>query len=121
MSGSRNGETATSEASTEDIRRLPAGRTASVSVVAACRGQHPPREWSRQAVSNNAGCKFSITPSCSTTALSVLKTTFGYSSFRGPQADIIDHVVAAMTRWYSMPTGGVAVTAIRSRRCCEVA
>ena len=40
------------------------------------------------------------------TALEILKTTFGYDSFRGPQADIIDHVAAGHDALVLMPTGG---------------
>jgi ATP-dependent DNA helicase RecQ len=40
------------------------------------------------------------------TALDILKTTFGYSSFRGPQADIIDHVASGHDALVLMPTGG---------------
>ena len=40
------------------------------------------------------------------TALEILKTTFGYSSFRGPQADIIDHVASGHDALVLMPTGG---------------
>ena len=42
----------------------------------------------------------------STTALDILKTTFGYPSFRGPQADIIDHVGGGGDALVLMPTGG---------------
>ena len=41
-----------------------------------------------------------------TTALQVLKTTFGYPSFRGPQADIIEHIEAGNDALVLMPTGG---------------
>ncbi len=40
------------------------------------------------------------------TALEILKTTFGYDSFRGPQADIIDHVASGHDALVLMPTGG---------------
>jgi ATP-dependent DNA helicase RecQ len=40
------------------------------------------------------------------TALQVLNTTFGYPSFRGPQADIIAHVEAGNDALVLMPTGG---------------
>ena len=40
------------------------------------------------------------------TALEILKTTFGYASFRGPQADIIDHVSGGQDALVLMPTGG---------------
>jgi ATP-dependent DNA helicase RecQ len=39
-------------------------------------------------------------------ALSVLKKVFGYASFRGPQADIIDHVTHGGDSLVLMPTGG---------------
>ena len=42
----------------------------------------------------------------STAALDILKTTFGYPSFRGPQADIIDHVGGGGDALVLMPTGG---------------
>ena len=41
-----------------------------------------------------------------TTALSVLETTFGYSEFRGRQAEIIDTVIAGGDALVLMPTGG---------------
>jgi ATP-dependent DNA helicase RecQ len=40
------------------------------------------------------------------TALQVLKNTFGYPSFRGPQADIIAHIEAGNDALVLMPTGG---------------
>ena len=40
------------------------------------------------------------------TALEILKTTFGYDRFRGPQADIIDHVSDGHDALVLMPTGG---------------
>ena len=39
-------------------------------------------------------------------ALSTLQEVFGYASFRGPQADIVDHVVAGGDALVLMPTGG---------------
>jgi ATP-dependent DNA helicase RecQ len=39
-------------------------------------------------------------------ALQILNTTFGYPSFRGPQADIIDHVGNGSDALVLMPTGG---------------
>jgi len=36
----------------------------------------------------------------------ILKEVFGYSAFRGPQRDIIDHVVAGGDALVLMPTGG---------------
>jgi ATP-dependent DNA helicase RecQ len=41
-----------------------------------------------------------------TTALSVLETTFGYSEFRGQQAEIIDTVISGGDALVLMPTGG---------------
>jgi ATP-dependent DNA helicase RecQ len=39
-------------------------------------------------------------------ALHVLETVFGYSSFRGPQADIVHHVAGGGDALVLMPTGG---------------
>ncbi|MFM9915051.1 MAG: RecQ family ATP-dependent DNA helicase, partial [Rhizobacter sp.] len=39
-------------------------------------------------------------------ALSVLQTVFGYSAFRGAQAQIVDHVCAGGDALVLMPTGG---------------
>ena len=39
-------------------------------------------------------------------ALATLERVFGYSAFRGPQQDIIDHVVAGGDALVLMPTGG---------------
>ncbi|MDO9225980.1 MAG: DNA helicase RecQ [Pseudomonadota bacterium] len=41
-----------------------------------------------------------------TRALSLLKDVFGYPEFRGPQAEIIEHVVAGGDALALMPTGG---------------
>jgi ATP-dependent DNA helicase RecQ len=41
-----------------------------------------------------------------TTALDVLKTIYGYDAFRGPQARIVDHVIAGANAFVLMPTGG---------------
>ena len=38
-------------------------------------------------------------------ALQILKKTYGYDSFRGQQAEIIDHVVAGRHAFVLMPTG----------------
>src|SRR5258706_7975106 len=40
------------------------------------------------------------------TSLSLLKSVFGYPAFRGPQAEIIDHVAAGGDCLVLMPTGG---------------
>ena len=39
-------------------------------------------------------------------ALQILKTIYGYDAFRGPQADIVDHVMAGGNAFVLMPTGG---------------
>ncbi len=39
-------------------------------------------------------------------ALSLLRTVFGYSSFRGAQAEIVDHIAAGGDALVLMPTGG---------------
>ncbi|WP_187972591.1 DNA helicase RecQ [Aquibium microcysteis] len=36
----------------------------------------------------------------------ILKTVYGYDAFRGPQARIVDHVVAGNNAFVLMPTGG---------------
>ena len=41
-----------------------------------------------------------------TTALTLLKDVFGYGAFRGPQAEIVDHVIAGGDALVLMPTGG---------------
>ena len=38
--------------------------------------------------------------------LSILQKTYGYPSFRGQQAEIIDHVIAGQNAFVLMPTGG---------------
>ncbi|HRO88536.1 MAG TPA: DEAD/DEAH box helicase, partial [Chiayiivirga sp.] len=40
------------------------------------------------------------------TPLELLKRVFGYDSFRGEQAAIIDHLVAGRDALVLMPTGG---------------
>jgi ATP-dependent DNA helicase RecQ len=40
------------------------------------------------------------------TALEILKTVYGYDAFRGPQARIVDHVIAGNNAFVLMPTGG---------------
>lgn len=39
-------------------------------------------------------------------ALEILKTVYGYDAFRGPQARIVDHVIAGNNAFVLMPTGG---------------
>ncbi len=41
-----------------------------------------------------------------TTPLSILHEVFGYERFRGPQAEIVDHVIAGGDALVLMPTGG---------------
>ncbi|HWU50586.1 MAG TPA: DNA helicase RecQ [Asticcacaulis sp.] len=41
-----------------------------------------------------------------TSALDVLKTIYGYDAFRGPQARIVEHVIAGHNAFVLMPTGG---------------
>jgi ATP-dependent DNA helicase RecQ len=36
----------------------------------------------------------------------ILKTVYGYDAFRGPQAEIVDHVMAGNNAFVLMPTGG---------------
>jgi len=38
--------------------------------------------------------------------LHILKTVYGYDAFRGPQAEIVDHVTAGNNAFVLMPTGG---------------
>ena len=45
-------------------------------------------------------------PSVAAAALAVLRETFGYSEFRGEQAEIIAHVTAGGDALVLMPTGG---------------
>jgi ATP-dependent DNA helicase RecQ len=47
-----------------------------------------------------------VTGGSSPTPLSILKSVFGYPAFRGPQAEIIDHVTAGGDCLVLMPTGG---------------
>ena len=51
-------------------------------------------------------------------ALEILSTVFGYDSFRGEQAAIIDHVARGGDAVVLMPTGGASRCATRSPRCC---
>jgi len=39
-------------------------------------------------------------------ALSILREVFGYQALRGPQAEIIDHVISGGDALVLMPTGG---------------
>jgi ATP-dependent DNA helicase RecQ len=39
-------------------------------------------------------------------ALDILKTVYGYDAFRGPQARIVEHVIAGNNAFVLMPTGG---------------
>jgi ATP-dependent DNA helicase RecQ len=39
-------------------------------------------------------------------ALEILKTVYGYDAFRGPQAEIVGHVIAGNDAFVLMPTGG---------------
>ena len=39
-------------------------------------------------------------------ALDVLRRVFGYASFRGPQQEIIEHLIAGGDALVLMPTGG---------------
>jgi len=41
-----------------------------------------------------------------TTAPEILKTVYGYDAFRGPQADIVTHVIEGHNAFVLMPTGG---------------
>src|SRR3981081_4149763 len=41
-----------------------------------------------------------------TEALRVLRKVFGYESFRGPQQEVVDHVIAGGDALVLMPTGG---------------
>ena len=49
---------------------------------------------------------FSISSQAADPALDVLRSVFGYSAFRGQQAEIIDHVVHGGDALVLMPTGG---------------
>ena len=45
-------------------------------------------------------------PSALSKPLAVLQSVFGYDRFRGPQAEIVTHVVAGGDALVLMPTGG---------------
>ena len=47
-----------------------------------------------------------IPPATRRDALSVLESVFGYSAFRGQQADIVAHIIAGGNAFVLMPTGG---------------
>src|SRR3954454_12914254 len=47
-----------------------------------------------------------IGPILSTIASSILHEVFGYEQFRGPQAGIVEHVIAGGDALVLMPTGG---------------
>jgi ATP-dependent DNA helicase RecQ len=51
-------------------------------------------------------CKPSIAAGTAGTAMTVLRKVFGYSSFRGEQGQIVDHVVGGGDALVLMPTGG---------------
>jgi ATP-dependent DNA helicase RecQ len=51
----------------------------------------------------------------STDPLQILQEVFGYADFRGPQADIVDHVVDGGDALVLMPTGGASRCATRFR------
>ncbi|ANH72235.1 atp-dependent dna helicase domain protein [Ralstonia insidiosa] len=48
----------------------------------------------------------------------VLHDVFGYSAFRGPQAEIVTHVADGGDCLVLMPTGAANPSATRSRRLC---
>ncbi|MGX1307170.1 ATP-dependent DNA helicase RecQ [Amorphus suaedae] len=41
-----------------------------------------------------------------TAALDTLKSVYGYDAFRGPQAEIVDHLIGGRNAFVLMPTGG---------------
>jgi ATP-dependent DNA helicase RecQ len=45
-------------------------------------------------------------PQGSPSPLDILRKTYGYDSFRGPQAEIIEHVISGKNAFVLMPTGG---------------
>ena len=47
-----------------------------------------------------------VTPLTSTAPDTILHDVFGYSDFRGAQAEIVDHVIAGGDALVLMPTGG---------------
>ena len=50
-------------------------------------------------------------------ALQVLHEVFGYSAFRGSQAEIVAHVAGGGDSLVLMPTGGGNPCVIKSPRC----
>ena len=51
-------------------------------------------------------------------AVGILQRVFGYPSFRGRQAEIVEHIVAGGDALVLMPTGGGKSLCYRFRRCC---
>lgn len=54
-------------------------------------------------------------------ALDVLQEVFGYTSFRGPQAGIVAHVLGGGDALVLMPTGGGKSRVTRCLPCCGIA
>ena len=54
-------------------------------------------------------------------ALEILNSLYGYDSFRGHQADIIEHVAAGNNALVLMPPAAVSPSAIKFLPCCEMA
>src|SRR5215210_6368047 len=52
------------------------------------------------------GVDVTQTPVPADPALEVLERVFGYDAFRGPQREVVDHVVAGGDALVLMPTGG---------------
>ena len=61
---------------------------------------HPSRVFARSPHSAPAAAPAADTPA------SILHEVFGYEQFRGPQADIVDHVIGGGDALVLMPTGG---------------
>jgi ATP-dependent DNA helicase RecQ len=47
-----------------------------------------------------------VQPLMNANPLEILKTVYGYDAFRGPQARIVDHIIAGNNAFVLMPTGG---------------